>query len=149
MSSQLNVDTIVDKAGSGGTNVKIANNAVTVSEGGNATTNTVQGLAKAWVNFTGVTNTVERDSFNVATLTDVSTGRTDVVYISAMANNDYSGSYYTNANAGTGVSDFGNAYTGAFGINEFRTTALITVVAYAAAVIDSSQNDVTIVGDLA
>ena len=30
MTSQLNVDTIVDKAGSGGTNVKIANNAVTM-----------------------------------------------------------------------------------------------------------------------
>jgi len=109
----------------------------------------VNGSTKAWVNFTGVTNTVERDSFNVASLTDVSTGRTDVVYVSTMANNDYSGSYYTNAHASTGVSDFGNAYTGAFGINEFRTTALITVVAYAAAVIDSSQNDVTIVGDLA
>ena len=37
MSSQLNVDTIVDKAGSGGTNVKIANTSVTVSEGGSAT----------------------------------------------------------------------------------------------------------------
>ena len=34
MTSQLNVDTIVDKAGSGGTNVKIANNSVTVAEGG-------------------------------------------------------------------------------------------------------------------
>ena len=31
MSSQLNVDTIVDKAGSGGTNVKIGNTSVTVS----------------------------------------------------------------------------------------------------------------------
>ncbi len=33
MTSQLNVDTIVDKAGSGGTNVKVANNAVAVAEG--------------------------------------------------------------------------------------------------------------------
>ena len=51
MTSQLNVDTIVDKAGSGGTNVKIANNAVTVSEGGSATTTTVQGLCKSWIDF--------------------------------------------------------------------------------------------------
>ena len=109
----------------------------------------VNGSTKAWVNFTGVTTTAIRDSFNVTTLTDEATGKTNVVYISAMANNDYSGSYYTNAAATTGVSDFGNDYTGAFGINEFRTTALITVIAYAAAVIDSSQNDVTIVGDLA
>ena len=34
MSSQLNVDTIVDKAGSGGTNVKIGNTSTYVSEGG-------------------------------------------------------------------------------------------------------------------
>ena len=32
MSSQLNVDTIVDKAGSGGTNVKIGNTSTYVSE---------------------------------------------------------------------------------------------------------------------
>ena len=48
MTSQLNVDTIVDKAGSGGTNVKVANNAVAVAEGGSATTTVVQGLCKAW-----------------------------------------------------------------------------------------------------
>ena len=34
MSSQLNVDTIVDKAGSGGTNVKMANTSTYVSDGG-------------------------------------------------------------------------------------------------------------------
>ena len=42
MTSQLNVDTIVDKAGSGGTNVKIANTSVTVSDGGAVTTSTVR-----------------------------------------------------------------------------------------------------------
>ena len=47
MSSQLNVDTIVDKAGSGGTNVKIGNTSTYVSDGGSSTQNTVQGLAKA------------------------------------------------------------------------------------------------------
>ena len=34
MTSQLNVDTIVDKAGSGGTNVKVANTSTYVSDGG-------------------------------------------------------------------------------------------------------------------
>ena len=34
MSSQLNVDTIVDKAGSGGSNVKMANTSTYVSDGG-------------------------------------------------------------------------------------------------------------------
>ena len=46
MTSQLNVDTIVDKAGSGGSNVKMANTSTYVSEGGAKTQNTVQGLCK-------------------------------------------------------------------------------------------------------
>ena len=47
MSSQLNVDTIVDKAGSGGTNVKIGNTSTYVSDGGSASQNTGQSLTKA------------------------------------------------------------------------------------------------------
>tara|TARA_R100001463_G_scaffold35875_2_gene77841 strand:+ start:233 stop:664 length:432 start_codon:yes stop_codon:yes gene_type:complete len=88
MTSQLNVDTIVDKAGSGGTNVKIANNAVTVSEGGNATTNTVKGLAKAWVHFTTVSSTAVNNnmSFNISSLTDVGTGNTTCNLSNAFTN---------------------------------------------------------------
>ena len=48
MTSQLNVDTIVDKAGSGGTNVKVGNTSTYVSDGGNVTQNTVEALTKAW-----------------------------------------------------------------------------------------------------
>ena len=44
MTSQLNVDTIVDKAGSGGTNVKIGNTSTYVSDSGAVTQNTVQSL---------------------------------------------------------------------------------------------------------
>ena len=51
MTSQLNVDTIVDKAGSGGTNVKIGNTSTYVSEGGGATQNTVQSLVKQFSSF--------------------------------------------------------------------------------------------------
>ena len=39
MTSQLNVDTIVDKAGSGGSNVKMANTSTYVSDGGATTQN--------------------------------------------------------------------------------------------------------------
>ena len=74
MSSQLNVDTIVDKAGSGGTNVKIANTSVTVAEGGSATTTTVQGLAKAWLTMDGTGTVGIVDSFNIGGITDVGTG---------------------------------------------------------------------------
>ena len=45
MTSQLNVDTIVDKAG-GGTNIKVeGSNSTYVSEGGTATQSLVQGIA--------------------------------------------------------------------------------------------------------
>ena len=73
MSSQLNVDTIVDKAGSGGTNVKIANNAVTVSEGGSGTTNIVQGLAKLFAHSNQSSNAIEY-GFNTSSYTDNATG---------------------------------------------------------------------------
>ena len=89
MSSQLNVDTIVDKAGSGGTNVKIANNAVTVSEGGNATAVTIQGLTKMWVQHNDGASV--SDSFNVGSTTDNGTGD----YTHAFSNNMGAANAYT------------------------------------------------------
>ena len=72
MTSQLNVDTIVDKAGSGGSNVKMANTSTYVSDGGNVTQNTVQGLCKTWVAATLAA--VIYDSFNISSNTDEGTG---------------------------------------------------------------------------
>jgi len=90
MTSQLNVDTIVDKAGSGGTNVKIANTSVTVAEGGSATTNTVQGLAKLWCKFDQVNSNAINDSFNLASVTDTAGGRYSLNFTNNMANANYS-----------------------------------------------------------
>ncbi len=91
MTSQLNVDTIVDKAGSGGTNVKIANNAIAVAEGGSATTNVVQGLAKAWITFSGDGSTI-RDSSNIASLVDDGAGIYSYNFTSNMSNTHYTSS---------------------------------------------------------
>ena len=88
MTSQLNVDTIVDKAGSGGTNVKIANNSVTVAEGGSATTTTVQGLAKMWF-YKNTAGSAFADSFNTSSLTDTGTGDFTVVFNNNMNNAFY------------------------------------------------------------
>ena len=74
MTSQLNVDTIVDKAGSGGTNVKVANTSTYVSDGGSVTQNTVQGLTKVWCKFNGTSTLAINDSLNVSSVTDVGTG---------------------------------------------------------------------------
>jgi len=90
MTSQLNVDTIVDKAGSGGTNVKIGNTSTYVSDGGAVTQNTVQGLAKAWVNFNGTGTIATRDSFNTASLTDGGSGNYDVNWTNNFGNTNYS-----------------------------------------------------------
>jgi len=147
MTSQLNVDTIVDKAGSGGTNVKIGNTSTYVGEGGSGTQNTVQGLAKSWVNFTGITTTASRDSFNISSLTDAATGSTKPIsFTNNMGNTNYTGSWYTNANTGSSNGGFNNDYGGGFGD---RLTTSFGVFSYSSAGIDSFYNDAIIFGDLA
>jgi len=90
LSSQLNVDTIVDKAGSGGTNVKVANTSTYVSDGGNVTQNTVQGLAKNWCSYSF--NASIQDSFNVSGITDEATASHTLAFTNSMSNDDYSAS---------------------------------------------------------
>ena len=90
MTSQLNVDTIVDKAGSGGTNVKIANTSVTVSDGGAVTTSTVQGLTKCFWRYKISDNTFV-DSLNVSSGTDNGTGLYTVGITNAYINTEQVG----------------------------------------------------------
>jgi len=89
MTSQLNVDTIVDKAGSGGTNVKIGNTSTYVSDGGAVTQNTVQGLGKAWVVEDHNASNEIKDSLNVASVTDIGTGVSKFFYTNNMAGSEY------------------------------------------------------------
>ena len=89
MTSQLNVDTIVDKAGSGGTNVKVGNTSTYVSDGGNVTQNTVQSLAKTWWQMNGSGTVAFGDSFNSASITDNATGDYNVTYTNNMGNATY------------------------------------------------------------
>jgi len=96
MTSQLNVDTIVDKAGSGGSNVKMANTSTYVGEGGSGTQNTVQGLVKTWASL-DFANTATDDSFNVSSITDVATGRQTVVHNNNMGSANYAGGGFSQA----------------------------------------------------
>jgi hypothetical protein len=89
MTSQLNVDTIVDKAGSGGSNVKMANTSTYVSDGGGATQNTVQGLAKAWGDVSGSGTPAVDDSLNIASVTDVGSGNRKYTTTNALSNTNY------------------------------------------------------------
>ena len=88
MTSQLNVDTIVDKAGSGGTNVKVANTSTYVSDGGAVTQNTVQGLSKTW--YLASNSASLTDSFNVSSGSDGGTGNYTYNYSNAFSNANYS-----------------------------------------------------------
>ena len=86
MTSQLNVDTIVDKAGSGGTNVKVAGTSTYID--GSATQNLVSASLKAFLHFDGSDNTIG-DSLNVGTVTDNGTGN----YVYNFTNNFDSDEY--------------------------------------------------------
>ena len=93
MTSQLNVDTIVDKAGTGGTNVKVANTSTYVSDGGNVTQNTVAAMAKSWCRMSHTASL--QNTFNISSASDDGTGDYSVLFTNNMSDNTSSG----NANA--------------------------------------------------
>ena len=65
-----------------------AGNVTITSEGGAATMQLQQGVAKAWVNY-DCDSTTPRDSLNVASLTDNGTGDFTTAFTNAMSNDDY------------------------------------------------------------
>ena len=125
-----------------------AGSIVVTGEGVSTTTNLQQGLCKAFVNFTSITTTATRDSFNISSLTDVGTGKTyPISFTSNMNNDDYSGSYYNNGSTtGTAYTNVNNNYAGGFGT---RATSSFGTQSFADALTDSHLNDVLIFGDLA
>ena len=143
MTSQLNVDTIVDKAGSGGTNVKIANNSVTVSEGGGATTTTVQGLLKSWIRFNGSGTIAINDNFNCSSITDNGTGDYTMTMQTAMSNANYS------QTCGAGDVDHGAKINIAFTDANTTTAMRIRLAAAVSGNGDSSIVTIHVAGDLA
>ena len=120
---------------------------VAVQGEGTATTNLQQGLCKAWVNFTGVSSTTERDSFNISGLTDEATARTTVSYTNNMGNTNYTGSYFQSGSTAQAVDSYNNQYAGAF---TARTAGNCSVMSHGGSgAIDVADNDLLIFGDLA
>lgn len=68
------------------------------SEGGAATQSLQQGLAKCWTNFNGTGTIAARDSLNLSSLTDNSTGNYTSSWSSALANASYSALYGAGVN---------------------------------------------------
>ncbi len=147
MSSQLNVDTIVDKAGSGGSNVKMANTSTYVSDGGAVTQNTVEGLAKVWVNFDGsASGATARDSLNVSTMTDRGAGQFTITFATVMGNTNYN----SVASATVGASNNYNRMAGAASnatnfsyLNTFAQSGSSSILS------DAAYTSATFHGDLA
>ena len=137
MTSQLNVDTIVDKAGSGGTNVKVANTSTYVSEGGAVTQNTVQAVAKCWCHCSQSTPSID-DSLNSASLTDDGTGLSTINFTNNMGNASYSAHCTHHDNVK-------NAAVGAFATSSFRLDSRNDAGSYS----DQSNACGTVHGDLA
>ena len=101
MTSQLNVDTIVDKAGTGGVSLTqspslttpsltgMSNTSTYTSEGGAVTQTLVQGLAKVWFLLEGdITTPVNRDSINSSSVTDEGTGDYTVAFTNSFTSAD-------------------------------------------------------------
>ena len=81
-------------------------------EGNSTTTNLQQGLCKAWVQFDGdATDAAARDSNNVGSMTDHSTGTYSVNFTNNMANDDYAFAMAANqTSTGTGMVTGDNAH---------------------------------------
>jgi hypothetical protein len=150
MTSQLNVDTIVDKAGTSGpslpntTTIKMGNTSTYVSDGGAVTQNTVQGLAKVWISYNGSTNAI-LGSLNVTSVTDIAAGH----YKNNYTNSFETASAYSVAlgaglaSSGRPIDAFqnGTALTGSVTVFPSRATT--------GAMADTDQATSTCFGDLA
>ena len=144
MTSQLNVDTIVDKAGSGGSNVKMANTSTYVSDGGATTQNTVQSLGKAWALLDGTSTIALQDSFNIASVSDEGTGD----YIFTVSNAFSSANFSCTANGRQSESPAWTAMTSSVGATA-TTTVRITSRNTSNTATDQKQLHTQFMGDLA
>ena len=93
----------------------VGTNAVATSDGGAATTNIVQGLAKCWVNIDGTGTIGNSDSFNVSGLTDNTTGDYTTAINANMNNATYAVASHTggagqNVVTNRGASNSGYTY---------------------------------------
>jgi hypothetical protein len=87
-----------------------AGNITITSEGGSATMQLQQGLAKMWVNMNGQGTIATRDSLNVSGVTDNGTGNYTYALSLSMSNADYANTAMANeGNAGDVMIDDNNA----------------------------------------
>ena len=81
----------ITAVGGGGSNLKMANDATYVSDGGAVTQNTVQSLVKAWADFATSGGNTLNGSFNIGSITDIDTGDVYLNFTNNMSDTHYSG----------------------------------------------------------
>ena len=108
--STLVIDTIQGKTTAGSVNVR--------GEGSN-NTNLQQGLAKVWHNFDGTGTISTRDSLNVASITDHTTGDYTYTFTNNMSNTGYA---VANQCGGAGQNVFTNRYSAGSGLSGHTTS---------------------------
>jgi len=81
-----------------------AGNVTITSEGGSATMQLQQGVAKAWVNFDGTGTISIRDALNVGSLTDRGTGEYTMNFTNSFASTDFLPLIRTRGNSRTPTS---------------------------------------------
>jgi hypothetical protein len=126
----------------------VGTNAVATSDGGAVTTNIVQGLCKAWINYNTRTSTSISDSFSISSISDVGTGLTTINFTNAMANANFCQTMGMGDEATTWTTSHAMAATN----NSSKTTGQTkfhTGGQNASSASDLSENDVMIAGDLA
>ena len=116
------------------------------SEGGAATINVVQGLAKSWVNFNGSGPTVFRDSFNCASLLDNGGGDTTITLSSAFNDTNYSCAGSAQQNTAGSRGDF---FMGLHQTAQTTTTRRVSTCDSGGVSTDSLIGNLQIWGDLA
>ena len=93
--STIKVDTYLTRGGASEIaidklkGVSSAGSMTVVGEGGSTTTNLQQGLAKAWVNFNGSGTVATRDTHNISSINDVTTGQYEPDFSNNMASANY------------------------------------------------------------
>jgi hypothetical protein len=130
--SEIKVDDLTGKTSAGDITV--------TSEGGAATMQLQQGLAKCWVNFNGTGTIAARDSLNLSSLTDNATSDYTINPANALANANYCG-------IGNGWESGG--YTSTTTYTPTTSSLRVKYSSPVAANADSSYVNTAIHGDLA
>ena len=135
---------------SGRTTVSIMNNDSTYrSDGGAVTQNLVQGVAKSWMNFDGTGTASIRDSLNVSSLSDNSTGQYYQNYTNNMNAVDYPGTGNAGKSAGSHTED-NSGYQNLSEISGLSTsTRTVFINKVSGAFVDRDHVTCLVHGDLA